>query len=615
MATSRLFLVTVVTAGLIFGCTENRLETGTYFFVDHLDEAIASYNQNHPASVHKDQRFSESITLKEDTRRAFVPPLDSRFRFEVELRDSPKLRFAIGAATLQKEPALPFPVTFEILLDGGEEEEVVYSHLLRRPRANEWRDEEIDLSRWAGRRVGVSFVTRVNASGKSTVRPFWGHPALYDDGNRSRAKPNLILVSIDSVRSDHVGAYGYDRDTTPNLDRLARDGVVYEQAVSTSSWTLPSHMSMLTGLAPSVHGVVSRNHKLAKDTLYLPELLARAGYETRAVVTWWFVSRLFGFDRGFHTFRMREQAEATEVVDLALAAIGSAASQRRFLFVHFLDAHWPYSPPPELRERFGERPGDISSLNDLIGAGRAPAGPQQIDEILRLYDGDIAYIDRELGRFFEGLKRLGLYDSSLIAVTSDHGEAFYEHGRWQHGDSLYEEVLRVPLIVKWPGSAMTGRVSTPVSSTSIFRTFLDAAELQVEAPGRVHGLRDYVSPRDGAAMETPIASELSWAPLGRRGTWPPPGISMMRAFRSGNWKYIATLGDDGRLAKEELYDLDADPGERRDRSSESQTEIARFQELLRAHVQLAESLGGADEGVEIDTDTKRLLESLGYLSH
>jgi arylsulfatase A-like enzyme len=199
-------------------------------------------------------------------------------------------------------------------------------------------------------------------------------------------------------------------------------------------------------------------------------------------------------------------------------------------------------------------------------------------------------------------------------VTADHGEAFREHGRWEHGDSLYEELLRVPLIVKWPGAQPAGRVTTPVSSTSLFRTFLDAAGLSVEAPGTVPGLRDYVGP-GAAAKEMPVASELSWAPLGRRGSWPPPGVTMMRSFRSGNWKYIATLGDDGRLTEEELYDLGTDPGESRDLSAERPAEIARFHGLLRSHVELAKSLRGAEEGVEIDPDTQRLLESLGYLNH
>ncbi|HJS73267.1 MAG TPA: sulfatase [Vicinamibacteria bacterium] len=612
MKTRRVGMYALLTAGLVGACDDGPAETGAYFFVDHLDEATATYDRNQFASVHKYPRFSDSITLKEDTRRALVPPLTSRFRFEVGLRDSPKLRFAVGAATLRNEPELPFPVSFEIVLDGGEKEEVVYSHLVRRPRANEWRDEEIDLSRWAGRRVGLSFVTRANAADASPVRPFWGHPALYQ-GRRGSSKPDLILISIDTLRSDHVGAYGYGKDTTPNLDRLSREGVVYEQAASTSSWTLPSHMSMLTGLAPSVHGVVSRNHKLGKETLYLPELLARAGYETRAVVTWWFVSRLFGFERGFHAFRLREQAPAENVVDLALEALGSASSQSQFLFLHFLDAHWPYVPPPEFRERFGP-PGDISSLNELVGEGRPPTGTEQVEELLQLYDGEIAYVDRELGRFFDGLKRRGLYESSLIIVTADHGEAFHEHGRWEHGDSLYEEVLRVPLIVKWPGSQAVGRVTTPVSLTSLFRTFLDAAALSVEAPGTVPGLREYVG-RNATAKEMPIASELSWAPLGRRGTWPPPGVTMMRSFRSGNWKYIATLGEDGGLVHQELYDLAADPGELQDRSAGAPTEIARFQELLRAHVQIAKSLDSAEEGVEIEPETQRLLESLGYLSH
>jgi arylsulfatase A-like enzyme len=611
---TRLVGALLLTFGLNCACRDEPADRGAYFFVDHLDEAQASYDRQRFASVHKYPRFSDSVTLQEDTRRTLVPPLPSRFRFEVALRESPKLRFAVGAASLDRDTPLPFPVKFEIVLDRGEEEQVLYSHEVRRAGANEWRDEELDLSRWAGQRVGLTFVTEANARETIGVRPFWGHPALYQ-GRRSPAKPDLILISIDCLRSDHVGTYGYNRDTTPNIDRFAEDGVVYEQAASTSSWTLPSHMSMLTGLAPSLHGVVNRDQKLGKDTLYLPELLARGGYETRAVVTWWFVSRLFGFDRGFHAFRLRTQAPADKVVDDALSAIASARTQSQFLFLHFLEAHWPYIPPREFSERFGDRPRDITSVNDLVDEGLAPTEPKQVEELIQLYDGEIAYVDQELGRFFERLKSMGLYDSSLIVVTADHGEAFYEHGHWQHGDSLYEEVLRVPLIVKWPGSPVTGRVSTPVSSASLFRTFLDAAKLPVEAPGRVAGLAGYAGRKDLSVTAMPIASELSWAPLGRRGHWPPPGITMMRSFRSGNWKYIATLGDDGEILKQELYDLVTDPGERHDRSAELSAEISRFQQLLSAHDQLAESLAGADRGVEIDPATQKSLESLGYVSH
>jgi arylsulfatase A-like enzyme len=598
--------------GLISACADLPADKGAYFFVDHLDQAEASYDRNQFDSVHKYHRFADSITLSEDTRRALVPPLPSRFRFEIELRDSPKLRFAVGASTLERNKALPFPVKFEIVLDRGAGEEVIYSHAVRRARGGEWHDEELDLSRWAGERVGLSLVTRADASETARVRPFWGHPILYH-GRPGLERPHLILISIDCLRSDHVGAYGYARETTPSVDALAGDGVVYEQATSTSSWTLPSHMSMLTGLPPSAHGVVSRNQKLGRDTLYLPELLAGAGYETRAVVTWWFVSRLFGFDRGFHAFRLRTLAPAAEVVDDALEAVRDASTQSQFLFLHFVDAHWPYLPPDVFLERFGPRPPDISSLNELVGEGRAPSHPKQVEELIQLYDGEVAYVDRELGRFFEGLKRIGLYDSSLIVVTADHGEAFYEHERWQHG-SLHQEVLRVPLIVKWPGSGATGRVSTPVSSASLFRTFLDAAALRVEAPGRVAGLRDYMDANDSAAAEMPIASEVSLTPSERRGTSSSPGITMMRSFRSGNWKYIAALDDEGKLLHEEIYDLASDPDERRDRSAELPAEIARFHQLLHDHVGVAESLGGADEGVELDPETRELLESLGYLS-
>ena len=253
------------------GCRESApVEPARFFFVDHAEEA-----EREPP-IRKGVQLSAPITMADETRRSLVPPLPSRLTFAVGVPPDSVLRFATGVFTFD-EPGLGAGVEFNLFLD----EEKIFAGVIGRAKPNLWLDHEVDLSRWEGESVRLTFETKQKGEAGETPRDrrviaLWGNPVLSSRSARSE-RPNVVLISIDCLRADHVGAYGYPRDTTPRIDAFAADGVVFETAVSTSSWTLPTHMSMFTGLPPSIHGA-TKTRKLDESLPYLPELLAEAGY-------------------------------------------------------------------------------------------------------------------------------------------------------------------------------------------------------------------------------------------------------------------------------------------------------------------------------------------------
>jgi arylsulfatase A-like enzyme len=476
-------------------------------------------------------------------------------------------------------------------------------------------DREADLSRWSGKKVRVTFETKLGGSvpDRQPILAVWGSPVLVSS-TAEHEKPNLILISIDCLRADHVGAYGYERNTTPRIDGLAKDGVVFKTAVSTSSWTLPTHMSMLTGLPPSIHGATRRN-KLDVSVPYLPEMLARSGYRVDGVVSVPNLSQAFGFERGFHSYFFALDPGADQLVDVALDLIRRGDGQPHFLFLHLLDVHWPYSPPSDFRVRFGERPADISDLLDKVMADKVPSNQEEINQVINLYDGEVAYVDQELGRLFDELKAAGLYERSLIILTADHGEAFYEHGYWKHTQTLYEEMVRVPMIVKWPEESPTGKVETLVSQTDVFPTVLEAVG-PTPAGTWAMSLRRHVDRGPQKMNERTVVTEVTWDAL-------PNRAAMMKiAFRSEEFKYIATLHGSAvnelsasGVRQEELYDLTRDPSETENVMLESEHQLRFFRKELRDYFAEASTLRAARRGeaVTLDDTTLERLRALGYV--
>ncbi len=417
-----------------------------------------------------------------------------------------------------------------------------------------------------------------------------------------RPAPNLLLVVVDCLRADHLGAYGYERPTSPNLDGLASSGVLFEHASSPAFWTRPAVPSLLTGLYPSEHGLLEWE-KDARGQIVGPALsprvetvaerLREAGYATALIAEQYQLSRRFGLGQGFDHYH--NQAGTAPNLNRAVGRwLDAARPARFFLYLHYLDVHWPYCPPRELRGRFDPGKGDIDFCRDwrrlrqriLDGSLRLDADDR--DTLVARYDEEVLGMDYWLGQLFADLQRRGLWAETLVVVTADHGEEFLEHGKIGHENDLWQEALHVPLIVKPPAvwRAAPRRVAELVETRQIAPTLLDA----------------------GGAGEGE-ESLVPWL-LGRRGPRRDFVVAESRhavAVRAADLKLLAAR--DG--SPPALYDLAADPGEHRDVAAERPEDVARLRALLTAWRRDLEPV--PPERRSLDAETRRGLEALGYL--
>jgi len=607
-------ILALVAALAVAACEPRTPEKAALALAREIEKARVDYDPVVFRSIRKDGQISSQVTMEGRTLLSLTPPVPSSISFEVGVLRDPVFRFSTGAPSLGDEK-LRSSVLFEVHVENEGEPVLVFSDLLRRRAPNQWRDHEVDLTPWAGKDVTLRLSSRFGA-GRGPARAAlvsWGDPTVSDRA-RKPDRPALVLVSIDCLRADHVGAYGYSLPTTPEIDAVAGEGTVFENAFSTASWTLPSHMSMLTGLVPSLHGA-TKWEKLSSSVDYLPELLGRSGYRAAGVVSWVYLSQAYGFERGYDSYRVLDRPEASDIIDLAIEELQRGRGQPQFLFAHLWDAHWPYLPQAEELARLGGRPRDISSLLDFIREGTPTKDDREREEIIRLYDAEIAFADRELGRLFREMKTLGLWENALLVITSDHGEAFREHGHWQHSQTLYDELTRIPLIVKWPGQAEPGRESAPVSLVDLFVTFAEAAGIEAPAGGGAGALarRSLTAPPDEGRT---VLSEVSWRS--------PSGSFMKVALRDRGRKYIATLsgppGDDlgvAELEKEELYDLVKDPKESENLLGRDADTVNRFRAELRSFLESARAARSMRQGepVKLDDEALEKLKSLGYTQH
>ncbi|MFZ0480312.1 MAG: sulfatase-like hydrolase/transferase [Terriglobales bacterium] len=399
-------------------------------------------------------------------------------------------------------------------------------------------------------------------------------------------KPSVILITIDTVRADHVGCYGAANVKTPTLDGLAHDGVVFERAISQVPLTWPSHAVILTGTYPFQNGVQDfTGQPLGPQFRSVAQAFHQAGYATGAVVSAFVLDRSWGLGRGFDyyddAFAASEFAtkdiglverRADESVQHAIAWLKKTPKRPFFLWLHLYDPHSPYDPP----EPFG---------SEYSG---------------HLYDGEIAYADHELGGLIAWLKQNQLYDSSLIVMLSDHGESLGEHGEDEHGFFVYNSTVRVPLIVKPPaGSGVAaGRKSEPVETAAVAPTLLQLAGVKdsIQAQFQAPSLMSAKSGKDPAYSETfyPLNS-FGWSPL--------------RALESEKFHLIDA-------PKPELYDLASDPNEMRNIADEQPATVAVMREKLRAlaaHNPFQEQAGKANQGAgNLTPEAQEKLRSLGY---
>jgi arylsulfatase A-like enzyme len=548
------------------------------------------------------------VTLGSEARPALIAPTPAEFRYRLRVPENALLTFALGIAASASSPSEEGPRgnRMRFTLRAGEKapDEVVFDREIHLSRRDRWLPQAVDLRRYAGREIWLVFQTAIPgddpALGPPPVVGLIGDPILHDR-RAYRTSKGVVLVSIDTLRRDHLSLYGYPRRTSPGLEAFAREAVVFEDAVSTSSWTLPAHASLLTSTVPSVHGATSSNVGLSPEWPGLPRLLKDAGYFTQAMTTHVYLSKEYGFGEGFDRHRYFPETRAEEVTDQAVRFLESRGDSDYFLFLHYYDPHWHYDPPAPYDRAFdpkyrGETTGIWWEFKELEADSIDPA---DLHHIQALYDGEILYTDRQLERLFQEMKSLGLFENALVVVTSDHGEEFLDHGQWEHQKTLYEEQLRVPLVIKFPRAAAKGaeRVSGQVSLIDVAPTVLDV--LGIPAPSTFEGR----SLLGGAG-----AVEEAWAE-----TEHTLDGSRKIALRRGASGEKAIFTQKERHLEIELFDLARDP-----RESE-RLDAAAFREDLERRLAAYLAEAGARRGgktgppVELDPEDLERLRSLGYV--
>ena len=439
-------------------------------------------------------------------------------------------------------------------------------------------------------------------------------------------EPSAILIVVDTLRADHLGTYGYHRPTSPNLDDWAKEGRVFERAHSTSPWTLPTFGSLYTGYLPLRHragmtaaiepGVKASTNRLSRDVYPIAQQLTDNGVHTGAVANNPFLGPPFGLARGFEVYDHvpggnRTMRRADETVTRALELVDSWSGAPFFLVVHLFDPHMSYDAPPPFRGTFTDAydsqlvlPVEDIQLLRQLRTVQVALTDTDWEFVRAAYDEEIAFVDEQLGKLRAGLAARGVLDSSLIVLTSDHGEELSDHGSFEHGHTLWQELLRVPLVFWGPG-VVPGRETAPVSLADVAPTILewmDAAAL---------GDLDGRSLWENLSRETPIADRTL---IAEGLLYGDPQTAILR------WPLKLVV--DSELQPLRAVDLDADPLEAVDLLPAGSAESPALAELLRARVK-AEALRvqfrdaflpeASPELEEADPETLERLRSLGYL--
>jgi len=420
-------------------------------------------------------------------------------------------------------------------------------------------------------------------------------------------RPNIILIVLDNTRLDHLSCYGYHRNTSPNLDRLAAESVIYTRAIAPSSWTLPSHASLFTGKFTSSHGArydsngplllvnaikgpedwnKVRARGLSQNEVTLAGILKQTGYLTGAVVAGPWLKKVFGLNIGFEYYNdynigTLNGRAADQVTAAAVRWIEESQNKKFFLFLNYFDPHYPYKPPKDfIAPFFQKNPQIFYQLS-------------QLEQIIASYDGEILYMDYHIGKLLENLKANNLYDNSMIIVTADHGDLFGEHGKFGHGDYLWQEEIHVPLFIKHPAGEISPRHSNlRIQLTDILP--LSCNRLGLNIPENIQG---DVPPQINHPI---IAETYPLKTIVKAGYW--------RAIFDKDYKFLWNSENNHKL-----FNLRNDPTEQLNLIEKKPQLAARMLSNMEQYLEALPKPKRDFAEQEIDEQTKKTLESLGYI--
>lgn len=456
-----------------------------------------------------------------------------------------------------------------------------------------------------------------------------------DVSRGTKSPPNVLFISIDTLRPDHLGCYGYERPTSPNIDALAERGVLFGNAFAQASWTLPSHMSMLTSTYPHTHRVETQSNSLPESVPTVAGAFRDAGYSTTGFITWLFLTERYGFGKGFDRYEelLPERAPgqpksinptAHDLVESVIRSFvdvdrtnpvtGEDEAPPFFLFLHFFDPHLDYDPPLSYAQKFDPEitdteVGSFEYLQDYIKdrVGTPPAMPPGLlHQVTALYDGEIAHVDEQLGVLFAAMKRAGMLENTVIVLTSDHGEEFLEHGSIEgHQWTLYDEVIHVPLILVFPDGRNAGTRNNRIVET------IDIGPTLLELAG---------APQpptfEGRSLLTAMDAESDWEEV---------TFSQIKRFnqkwavRTPSHKLVYTADTKPRFGAPiipgyELYDLVSDPEEQKNVYAEGDSVSGGLTLRIEAWAR-EKSSAEAGLGPSLSDEERERLRSVGYIGN
>ncbi len=573
--------------------------------------------------------------LSEIYRESIVTRSPEEVRFTVDLPSKPMLDLALG--TVDEGP-LTFCVAAQ---SSGSGEQVLLERTLTTP--HRWQEVPLDLGELAGEEVTLSF--RLEAEDQGAIG-FWGAPAIRNRGSRAGgegAPRGVVLVLLDTLRSDHLEAYGYERETAPSVRRMAQEGALFRDTIAQGAWTKVSVPSILSSTYPTSNGIHEIFHKLPASANTLAEAFRDAGYATWSGSSNSFTGRANNLHQGFEVLHERSSLELPEgqsrsktartLSDRLLPWLETHHDVPFFVFYHAIDPHSPYEPyrpydtqwgAPDGKAKYEEwtdkvqplvserrRNGRLPHREDLVEVGVDPDDFNGVT--LDWYDGSILGADLELQKLMEKLRELGLEDDTLMVFFSDHGEEFLDHGGGFHEDNVYGELVNVPLVVRWPGVIPEGLlVDETVEMLDLAPTMLDLVGIDV--PERMQGdslLPLLGSPDDARRWgKQPAISE--WT---RRTDQQGRGVDAFSIILDG-YKLIHNVERPDDVPEFELYDHSADPLDQLDLASEHPDIVERLSRQLEGWHKwaLARKLPtDAEEAEGLDADELERLRSLGYI--
>jgi len=550
-----------------------------------------------------------------ELRDAVLFPQPGSVSQKLDIVPGSKLSFGIGAAVFGERPN-DAVLTFSLDIERNAQKATIWKHKLdplHVPSDRDWVDVTVDLSPLAGSESVLTF--RVEGGPFGAV----SRPVITKDDHNSDKPPNVLILLVDTLRDDHVGAWGYERNTTPFIDEIARTGAIFRKTVSTSSWTEPATFSLLTGMLPGQADVdLYGRVKIADKAEFLSEILHRKGYRTGAISGNYVISYTLGFDQGFETFSERcfsnfHWRSAECMTDEAIEWIDREPDRPFFLYLHYIDPHARYNAPPPYHEMFsngyvGEdqriKRGETMEFELMRQrADKTVTLPEEDRRyLLERYDGEIAYSDAQLRRLFDNLGKRGLLRNTIVVITSDHGEEFTEHGMLGHVLNLHGTLVNVPLVFRAEGRVPAGVVvNEPVSLADVMPTLLDM--LEIEPPRMVWG-RSVTRLWKGDRLEPRICFAQ------RRRLW-----FFEWAVTDGKHKLIMESTRKSGMRNPRFYDLDADPLEYNNLAGNSLQERRMREELMKTLGWINKNkikFGGPADKLDEEKFRKRM-KALGYL--